>query len=72
MTTETVQFRTCPLCEATCGLEITVRDGRVHRIEPPASALVGPTLGGQADPVAPPSVPARRPISCPPRMCATA
>jgi anaerobic selenocysteine-containing dehydrogenase len=31
MTTETVQFRTCPLCEATCGLEITVRDGRVHR-----------------------------------------
>lgn len=25
-------FRTCPLCEATCGLEITVRDGAVHRI----------------------------------------
>jgi len=25
-------FRTCPLCEATCGLEITVRDGVVQRI----------------------------------------
>jgi anaerobic selenocysteine-containing dehydrogenase len=32
MTTETTHHRTCPLCEATCGLEITVRDGRVHRI----------------------------------------
>jgi anaerobic selenocysteine-containing dehydrogenase len=29
---EVTQFRTCPLCEATCGLEITVRDGAVHRI----------------------------------------
>ncbi|HVM55342.1 MAG TPA: molybdopterin-dependent oxidoreductase [Acidimicrobiales bacterium] len=29
--TET-HFRTCPLCEATCGLEITVRDGAVVRI----------------------------------------
>lgn len=27
-----VAYRTCPLCEATCGLEITVRDGRVARI----------------------------------------
>jgi anaerobic selenocysteine-containing dehydrogenase len=27
-----VHFRTCPLCEATCGLEITVTDGRVARI----------------------------------------
>ena len=27
-----VQYRTCPLCEATCGLEITVTDGRVARI----------------------------------------
>src|SRR5256885_16516854 len=27
-----VHFRTCPLCEATCGLEITVRDGAVERI----------------------------------------
>jgi anaerobic selenocysteine-containing dehydrogenase len=25
-------FRTCPLCEATCGLEITIEDGRVRRI----------------------------------------
>jgi anaerobic selenocysteine-containing dehydrogenase len=25
-------IRTCPLCEATCGLEITVTDGRVTRI----------------------------------------
>ena len=25
-------FRTCPLCEATCGLEITVKDGKVGRI----------------------------------------
>jgi anaerobic selenocysteine-containing dehydrogenase len=29
---EVTEFRTCPLCEATCGLEITVRDGSVHRI----------------------------------------
>jgi anaerobic selenocysteine-containing dehydrogenase len=27
-----VQYRTCPLCEATCGLEVTVRDGAVERI----------------------------------------
>ncbi len=25
-------FRTCPLCEATCGLEVTVTDGKVTRI----------------------------------------
>ena len=30
--TERIAFRTCPLCEATCGLEVTVRDGAVHRI----------------------------------------
>jgi hypothetical protein len=24
--------RTCPLCEATCGLELTLSDGRVERI----------------------------------------
>jgi anaerobic selenocysteine-containing dehydrogenase len=29
---ETTVFRTCPLCEATCGLELTVRDGAVTRI----------------------------------------
>jgi anaerobic selenocysteine-containing dehydrogenase len=28
----TTHFRTCPLCEATCGLEITVTDGVVGRI----------------------------------------
>jgi len=28
----TVSFRTCPLCEATCGLEVTVRHGEVVRI----------------------------------------
>src|SRR5947208_12252004 len=27
-----VHFRTCPLCEATCGLEVTVRDGVVERV----------------------------------------
>jgi anaerobic selenocysteine-containing dehydrogenase len=29
---ERVAFRTCPLCEATCGLEITVRGRRVVRV----------------------------------------
>jgi anaerobic selenocysteine-containing dehydrogenase len=29
---ETTVFRTCPLCEATCGLELTIRDGAVTRI----------------------------------------
>lgn len=29
---ETTVFRTCPLCEATCGLELTIRDGSVTRI----------------------------------------
>src|SRR3989304_7095496 len=28
----TTSYRTCPLCEATCGLEITVDDGQVTRI----------------------------------------
>jgi anaerobic selenocysteine-containing dehydrogenase len=33
MDTTTVSFRTCPLCEATCGLEITVgADGGIGRI----------------------------------------
>jgi anaerobic selenocysteine-containing dehydrogenase len=27
-----VHHRTCPLCEATCGLELTVRDGEVVRV----------------------------------------
>ena len=27
-----VVYRTCPLCEATCGLELTVRDARVTRV----------------------------------------
>ena len=27
-----VAYRTCPLCEATCGLEITVKHGKVTRI----------------------------------------
>jgi anaerobic selenocysteine-containing dehydrogenase len=27
-----VHFRTCPLCEATCGLEVTVTEGRIARI----------------------------------------
>lgn len=31
-TDEQVHIRTCPLCEATCGLEITVRDGAIARI----------------------------------------
>jgi anaerobic selenocysteine-containing dehydrogenase len=25
-------IRTCPLCEATCGLQLTLSDGRVQRI----------------------------------------
>src|SRR5215211_2801060 len=25
-------FRTCPFCEATCGLEVTVRDGAVVKV----------------------------------------
>jgi len=29
---ERTHYRTCPLCEATCGLEITVKDGAVARI----------------------------------------
>lgn len=28
----TTHFRTCPLCEATCGLEITMDDGRVESV----------------------------------------
>lgn len=32
MTTETIHHRACPLCEATCGLELTVRDGAVVRV----------------------------------------
>lgn len=32
MAAETIHHRTCPLCEATCGLELTVRDGEVVRI----------------------------------------
>ena len=27
-----IAYRTCPLCEATCGLAIDVADGRVERI----------------------------------------
>ena len=30
--TTSIDFRTCPLCEATCGLEVTHRDGKVIRI----------------------------------------
>ena len=32
MSETSTTFRTCPLCEATCGLEVTVRDGAVTRI----------------------------------------
>ncbi len=32
MSETSTTFRTCPLCEATCGLEITVLDGAVTRI----------------------------------------
>lgn len=35
--TETLHHRICPLCEACCGLEITVQDGRVTRIRGDAS-----------------------------------
>ena len=29
MPTETVHYRTCPFCEATCGLEVTMRGDEV-------------------------------------------
>jgi len=29
---ERIAFRTCPLCEATCGLELTIEEARVRRI----------------------------------------
>ncbi|HSI81060.1 MAG TPA: molybdopterin-dependent oxidoreductase [Solirubrobacterales bacterium] len=32
MASETVHYRTCPFCEATCGLEVTVRDGEVASV----------------------------------------
>jgi anaerobic selenocysteine-containing dehydrogenase len=32
MTATRTAFRTCPLCEATCGLELTLDDGRVEGI----------------------------------------
>lgn len=32
LTTQSIDFRTCPLCEATCGLEVTHDEGRVIRI----------------------------------------
>jgi anaerobic selenocysteine-containing dehydrogenase len=28
----TTAYRTCPLCEATCGLELTIQDGRVTKV----------------------------------------
>ncbi len=31
-TTDETHYRTCPLCEASCGLELTVRDGKVVRV----------------------------------------
>ncbi len=30
--TSSTHFRTCPLCEATCGLEVEVNDGEIKRI----------------------------------------
>ena len=32
METATTHHRACPLCEATCGLELTVREGTVQRV----------------------------------------
>ena len=32
MTQTTTAYRTCPLCEATCGLELTMQDGSVSSI----------------------------------------
>ncbi len=34
MTTSEIHYRTCSLCEAMCGLEVKVDDGRVTRIRP--------------------------------------
>ena len=31
-TTDEIHYRTCPLCEASCGLELKVRDGSVVRV----------------------------------------
>ena len=33
-TGEQTHYRTCPLCEASCGLELTVRDGAVVPVKP--------------------------------------
>jgi anaerobic selenocysteine-containing dehydrogenase len=38
----TEHLRTCPLCEAMCGLRIDVEDGRVVRIRPNHALLVHP------------------------------
>ena len=59
MTTSTA-FRTCPLCEAGCGLEVTITDGAATRIRgdradvfsrgficPKGSALFGLTVNDQ-------------------------
>ncbi len=32
MTSPTVAYRICPLCEACCGLEVELRDGLVATI----------------------------------------
>ncbi|MGI9612627.1 MAG: molybdopterin-dependent oxidoreductase, partial [Acidimicrobiales bacterium] len=32
MDDRSLHYRTCPLCEATCGLEVTVENGAVRRI----------------------------------------
>ena len=40
---ERIVFRTCPLCEATCGLEIEVVDDRVRRIR---GDMANPFSGG--------------------------
>src|SRR5260221_11479560 len=34
MTERQIHLRTCPLCEAMCGLEISVEDGQVALIRP--------------------------------------
>ena len=41
----TVQLRTCSLCEAMCGLEITVEAGRVILAAGLGNATLGPQLG---------------------------
>ena len=51
MDDRSVHYRTCPLCEATCGLEVTVEGDAVVRIRgdlPAELRLLGSNVDGEA------------------------